>query len=344
MPPRTEKLTLPAEPGKLWARVRQAIHRLPEEPGTGPVPPHLGGGTILASRWGHRWSADIDIFLPGRINLLDLQQNDERQIEKLVGGKIEEAGPWQIKLAFAESKLDISITPPRPESGHRMAIVDKKQEMVLSSTQILRGKLARADEGLVRDAFDITAAARAEPDALAAAISMLPQATADGIRWRYRMTSQQLAERYEDQIKDVPAEYRVEPTELGAIAAAAISHHRYEKLKISIDNAELVVEKQTAGGALPTQRWNAESQVREALTATGVYGHLDANGPINSNALDKAIRTTLAREESRTVFESNNPETLAYIRKCGQVGPPPARPRISTSSRGTTGRGRGYEH
>ena len=61
------------------------MHRLPEEPGTGAVPPHLGGGTILAARWSHRLSADIDIFLPGRINLLDLQQKDERHIKNVIG-------------------------------------------------------------------------------------------------------------------------------------------------------------------------------------------------------------------------------------------------------------------
>ena len=35
------------------------------------IPPHLGDGTILAARWKHRISTDIDVLLPGRNTLID---------------------------------------------------------------------------------------------------------------------------------------------------------------------------------------------------------------------------------------------------------------------------------
>lgn len=33
----------------------------------------LGGGTVLAARWGHRKSTDIDIFLPGNSGITALE-------------------------------------------------------------------------------------------------------------------------------------------------------------------------------------------------------------------------------------------------------------------------------
>ena len=45
-------------------------------------------------------------------------------------------------------------------------MIDGRLETALSSAQILRGKLERADEPLARDVFDIVKANEKEPDAL----------------------------------------------------------------------------------------------------------------------------------------------------------------------------------
>ncbi|MCY4511305.1 MAG: hypothetical protein OXG35_30725 [Acidobacteria bacterium] len=80
------------------------------------IPPHLGGGAILAVRWKHRISTDVDVLLPGRNTLIDLLQDNR----------------------------------PDPPYGHAVATVDGQLEKVLSSHQILCGKLERVDQMLVR--------------------------------------------------------------------------------------------------------------------------------------------------------------------------------------------------
>ena len=49
----------------MWQRTREVIHSLPAEDTDRIVVPHIGGGTLLAARWKHRLSTDIDILLPG---------------------------------------------------------------------------------------------------------------------------------------------------------------------------------------------------------------------------------------------------------------------------------------
>ena len=50
------------------------------------IPPYLGGGTILAARWMHRISTDVDVLLPGRNTLMDLLQDNDRNIVNQIGG------------------------------------------------------------------------------------------------------------------------------------------------------------------------------------------------------------------------------------------------------------------
>ena len=69
-----EILTLPQSAAALWASKRRIVHAIPPEMFRSNIPPHLGGGTILAARWKHRISTDIDVLLPGRNTLIDLRR------------------------------------------------------------------------------------------------------------------------------------------------------------------------------------------------------------------------------------------------------------------------------
>ena len=78
------------------------------------IPPHLGGGTILAARWKHRISTDIDVLLPGRNTLIDLLQDNDRNIINQLGGTPEAVAGGRVKVAFENGFLDISTFRPDP--------------------------------------------------------------------------------------------------------------------------------------------------------------------------------------------------------------------------------------
>ena len=63
-----ERLQLPAPAGALWSRIREPLKRALTSRGA-PMELKLGGGTVLAARWRHRRSHDIDVVVPGRTNL-----------------------------------------------------------------------------------------------------------------------------------------------------------------------------------------------------------------------------------------------------------------------------------
>jgi len=58
--------------------------------------------------------------------------------------------------------------------GHQPRLVNDQSEIVLSNSQILRGKLQRTGARLARDAHDIVTASRLDPQSLAVAVNTVP--------------------------------------------------------------------------------------------------------------------------------------------------------------------------
>ena len=108
-----ELLTLPGPAGELWAAKREVLHSLPAETLARPIRPHLGGGTVLSARWGHRLSADVDVLLPGRETLIDLLWDDERNLARRLGGELEavDVGAVSGRLRRERCVLTAESTP-----------------------------------------------------------------------------------------------------------------------------------------------------------------------------------------------------------------------------------------
>ena len=325
-----EHLKLPGAAGRLWKAKRQIIHTLPTGPEGVKVEPYLGGGTILAARWKHRASMDIDIFMPGRENLADLQLNDEQNIVARLQGTAEELKSSHIKVDFGESMLELSTVRVRPEDGHKTAIVDGEKEVVLSNSQILRGKLERTTRLLVRDVFDVLVAEQEDRSALAAAVNMLPLERIGMIRWTYNNANEHFADRYPTDITGVPGGTPRDTSDLGDRAAEAIATQRYRGLTITVTGTELVIEKRTTQVALKPEVYQADNG-RYALVASGVKGYLEQHGVVSAKALEYAIEATTLQQKSRTIYRNGDAETIAYIKECARVATPPVRP----STRGT---------
>ena len=75
-------------------------------------------------------------------------------------------GPDQREVQVWSHKLPL-------DQGHRTQKVEGSNETVLSTAQILRGKLARATRKLGRDVYDIDTATEADPKSLEIAVNTL---------------------------------------------------------------------------------------------------------------------------------------------------------------------------
>lgn len=346
-----EELTLPEPGASLWRAKREIIHGIaPETPGR-IVRPHLGGGTVLAARIGHRRSTDIDILLPGRDSLIDLAQENDENIIRRLGGKPEAVTDRRIKIGLAHGEIDLAIMRPIPSEGQEEARIDGHTEMVLNNAQILRGKLERADKVLVRDVVDVIVAGKANPQALATAISLLGEERAAAIAQRWTNADHELEGEFGKSIKGLDPQWPVDKARLGTDAARSLLAHRYVRVEIELDQDRLTIRKTIERGVLGRERYEAADAGR-GIIASGIGGHLNTNGPMSGARLMEAMRRAQEQGE-KFRFDSTSDASAkmrakidaarkAPLRPGGdpKSRPPATRPRAASSGSGQESTGR----
>ena len=127
----------------------------------------FGGGTVLMRRHRHRFSKDIDIFLPDPQYLSHLTPRLNTIAESLTSNYVEQHG--FIKLFFPEGEIDFVV------SGHltpEPTVVEQlfsRKVLVETSTEIVAKKVwHRGADFAARDIFDLALVAEKEPVALRA--------------------------------------------------------------------------------------------------------------------------------------------------------------------------------
>ena len=189
---RTEDLVLP-EPGRqlLHAGYPILTRWLPDRPGQASF--IIGGGTMLAARWQHRSSKDIDVKVNGDTGYaLVSRAREEPMVKSALDRQMAAAGstgrrwlsPIQLIYTFGPPSDDpprIDLTEFAPKIG--MAVIRTTSEGMAfwSSTneEILAGKWKdRRFYSLARDVFDFAVAGLEDGPALQGAIAMDARAEA----------------------------------------------------------------------------------------------------------------------------------------------------------------------
>lgn len=172
-----ERIDLPEPARTLLRRVKAALDEWVTPVCLEEAPWRIGGGTVLAARWSHRISTDIDIFLDERSGLGALNPGRDMGFTMAM----EDAGAEKLsvedrslKYQFTSGRVEITQLDPRPKVGHEIALVEEWRIPVLSNTQILAGKLGgRGLRSPARDIFDIAVAGLKDLDALEEAVNLL---------------------------------------------------------------------------------------------------------------------------------------------------------------------------
>ena len=170
-----ERLKLVEPAASLWRMAGPTIEEALEALQDGPHEWRFGGGTILATRWGHRLSFDIDLTVTENADLRELTPDYKAGFERAIrqlGGEPKFA-PGRYRIDFETGSIEICRLDPTPGTGEKRFTIEDREETVLSTTQILCGKLERAPRSPVRDVFDFIVARQADPCALAAAANSL---------------------------------------------------------------------------------------------------------------------------------------------------------------------------
>ena len=125
----------------------------------------FGGGTVLMRRPRHRFSKDIDIFVPDPQCLPYLSPRLNPAAEELTSDYVEQTG--FLKLAFPEGEIDFVASAPLTEDPTVVETLFDRQVEVETSTEIVAKKVwHRGDQFAARDIFDLAMVMEMEPKAL----------------------------------------------------------------------------------------------------------------------------------------------------------------------------------
>ena len=283
-----EYLTLSEPAATLWRECRASLRRAFDALPGAPHEWRFGGGTILAARWGHRTSFDIDLTVGPGVDvdaLLEPAGNELEALAARLGGRPEPSirNPARhLKVRFPahpslkESALDISRLQPEPAGGQRPAFVDGTAAVVLDSAQILRGKLERAERSPVRDVFDMATAAHSDPGALAVAANCLTHQYANVIAGIWKLSRRRFADDAGRYLAGVPERFRIDPEALGERAARAIAASLYRSVRIHAEHGKGTVEATTGGGHVNRFAFPAE-EFEAGLKTSGIGIYLRMN-------------------------------------------------------------------
>ncbi|MBI3043594.1 MAG: nucleotidyl transferase AbiEii/AbiGii toxin family protein [Betaproteobacteria bacterium] len=125
----------------------------------------FGGGTVLMRRHHHRFSKDIDIFVPDPQYLGYLNPRLNTRAELLTTKYVEQSN--SLKLIFPEGEIDFVASAPLTEDPTITEQLLGRPVQVETSTEIVAKKVwHRGVEFTARDIFDFAMVTEREPKAL----------------------------------------------------------------------------------------------------------------------------------------------------------------------------------
>ena len=275
-----ERLTLPLPARGIWLRVRSLLGPVLDRLGPEAGPWKIGGGTVLAARWRHRESVDLDLTVNAGTAIRALSAGSDKEFEAEIGRR----GGYAITfdrdrctVRFSTGKLDLCALDPTPREGHADALVDGEPAVVLSNAQILCGKLQRARRSPVRDVFDVVVAGRLDPHALAIAANTRTARDLEAIAAAWKTSDPIFTYHAPLDVTGVGPEFAGDLRRLGHAAAAALAGARYERVRMYTAENVGFVETRTRNGA--ERKFTVEpARIDEVFEANGLNHYLPETG------------------------------------------------------------------
>ena len=312
-----DDLTLPQPARAFWLEtrdvVRAALQQL--EPG---IDYRIGGGTILAARWKHRSSFDVDIQVDKRTPLKELKSGNFGWLDERIASVGAKANYNPSLNLYTIRRGDTPATrqevqlwghDPEIAAGHTRVRVEGRAETVLSTSQILRGKLERARQHPARDVYDVCKATALDPVSLEIAVNTIPHDRISKAALIWTVAYGRIGNEAYDRLRGVAPEDEAKYYQIAKTGAKALLQARYAQLRLGVEDGRIVMEAVTHGGQQRRMTMTASTAATE-FEAKGINGHLRDKGP-GANAL-REYAIELCRRGSGDVLvfkETNDTET-----------------------------------
>ena len=234
----------------------------------------LGGGTLLAARWGHRCSTDLDIFLPSDsgIAILDPRWNpDFADAMRQVGAISVDVLTDSLKFSFPSGRIEITQLDPVPRLPVIHAIADGRDLAVYPNACVLTGKLhGRGARLPARDVFDIAVARREDPDALRTAVNHIDSNLRGEILHLLRVDAAGYAEGAAEAIIDPAPQWRHLIVAGLTAAIAAMEQSTYERVDITYTAGEARLNVSARDGWQKAERFASGQELAATLVRLGL--------------------------------------------------------------------------
>lgn len=309
---REQGLTMPSPARELWLASRDIVKDTLARIQSGVAAYSLTGGTILASRWNHRQSFDIDIVVPESTPLhqaSDPTRTDFiRRIAGIGGSAAYSEELNKLKVTFADrSEIDLWARAPVIGGTNEREIMEGRNEHILSTAQILRGKLERSDLNLVRDVYDITQARRCDPQALQIAANAMPRRSIENIAWAWHHADPVFREDAPHQLRGT-REPRPERENLGTRAAQAIHDSLYDRLVIRAGEDRITIETLSA----------ARDRTIHEVRPDHADEYFEKHG-LNAHFANRNPGPDILREHAKVLARASDTTTVIYREERSRV-------------------------
>ena len=298
----------------------------------------LGGGAVLAARWRHRQSHELDIVIPGEATLWELKPALDEMAEGLGSDGYEyHEGRDEYRARFlTEGQVQTlaiwagSVAPPGAEAT---ANICGREGVALSTSQILVTKLQRGEFALAKDVIDVVSAARVDKASLEAAVNTLtpPRARLIAATWDRAGTT--IAWRASAEFSNQVIETRG----LGPRGADAIVANLYEQIDVRVSDGHIELHTRTGGGTRRTHRWTpgeaTDCAMRNGMVAAMRGMRMDAMGILGAAKAARAQRDAdrhrerPARGELTRGRRGAAPSKRHHMTKADET-PPPVQPTL----------------
>ena len=324
----TKPTTLPEPAAELLKRT----HRILDEFLTPVTPGRTGwtltGGTVLAARWGHRESTDLDLVVHPRTEIARLA----KARNPAFWTAMEAAGATKIDLEgtptvhFAKGKIELILTPPVPRIGAVEDTVESRRVQLMDPAQILTAKLQhRGTSAPVRDLYDLGVGRRTDPARAAIAVNATQERLLVAAITHWRKRSDRYRQEAQNDLQGVPEKFRDIQNEPSDHARRAVRDAKYHYLSVAASGHSVVVTTQNRN-QLEQRVYEDDDKVNHHFERDGLNACLQARGWNPGRIRNEALNAKRAGR-TETVL------TIGELTVSGSGQSPPSRRQEHTPDR-----------
>ena len=315
-------VALPERARSLYRRERALIDAWTARAGLLAGEVAVGGGAVLAARWGHRHADDVDVVVQGGAayaGMVHARRELEALAESRGGGVVWVHEVQVVRVVWLARDLKIAakieffgeVESP-PGHAERLDDLEGRPTRTLGTSQILWANLNRCRRRLgPEDVFDLREAGRRDPGALAAAVNAWPRFAMLEVAQALRSDAAAIGAEIESGVRAPAGLGPGGGCGVARDAGDAVELALYREVAVRVEKGLVRVDRVVGSGRLRPLRWPADETAVEA-ERTGVARCLDVLGM--SVVLSEAASVASRTGEAAEVWCARNGETVRWVR------------------------------